>query len=615
MALLSSEAPITVMDGSMGRQLCLDGMPQDDLFRQIWSARALVDVSLHHMVVDAHKSYIEAGATLLITNAYGVQPTFYRRAFPDDWETKMLRDAELAAQLAVRAREESGASKKVRIFGCLPPLSESHRPDAFVQFLANEGKDFIVQTYRNLAKAALRGGCDALFLENLVSLDEAKLGIEAVKDLGVSLIVSMEGALRDVERNPHPERAPEVAECILEAKRAGAPIEALGFSCTEPETILSCLEALESAPGVREALKAAGVKLSTHANLNDRKEAHKKGFDVRTDKSQAIRARGDLVYDGFGGYIKFCHAFIKKGAEYVGGCCGCGPLAISSMSKLRDGKGFEHDTSTSTRTLEASVTVVRELAPTGVLRVGINLANTLLVKSHNSARHAEGIVPALATELARLLGVDVRYIPFASPGELADAVDADRWDVAFLAADAKRAATIAFSPPYVEIPSGYLKAQGSPITSLADVDKAGVRIASFAGTGYDNWLTKNIVHATLVRASSRAGAVELLSAGQADVLAGVREHLLEDAKKAPGAALLDGAFMSAAQSVGWRHGVGLESSTFLKSFVVDITTSGLLQTLLERDGADGKLEIARPSIERKRGVDGESPDGKRPRND
>jgi len=591
---------VTIMDGSMGRQLCLDGMPQDDLFRQIWSARALVDASLHQMVIDAHKSYIGAGAKLLITNAYGVQPTFYRRAFPENWEANMLRDAELAAKLAARAREECGVPN-VRIFGCLPPVSESHRPDAFAAFLAQEGRDFVVQTYRNLAKASLKGGSEALMLENMVSWEEAELALEAVRDLGVSLIVSMEGALRDVERHPHPEKAPEVAKLVIEAKRAGAPIEALGFSCTEPENILDCLKALESAVGMHQSLKDAGIKLSAHANLNDRSEAHKQGFDVRTDQSKAIRAREDLVYDDFGGYIRFCKQFVTHGAAYVGGCCGCGPAGISALrdtceGRVGGGKRSLNDTK-STPIAAASLIVAKALAPTGVLRVGINLANTLLVSRHGGARDAEGIVPSLAAELGLCLGVDVRFVAFASPGELANAADSERWDVAFLASDPARASKIAFSPPYVEIPASYLTTQGSPIKMLGDVDKEGVRIASFGGTAYDCWLAKNIKHATVVRASSRAGAVELVIAGNADVLAGVREHVLEDARKLPGATVIDGSFMSVTQAIGTKHGLGGDTDVFLTKFVAEAITSGFLEKLLVTAGAVGKLAVARSPIE------------------
>ena len=66
----------------------------------------------------------------------------------------MISDATLASKLAVQAREEAGASKEdVRIFGTLPPLNESHRPDLFATFLEQEGRPFIVDTYRALATA------------------------------------------------------------------------------------------------------------------------------------------------------------------------------------------------------------------------------------------------------------------------------------------------------------------------------------------------------------------------------------------------------------------------------------------------------------------------------
>ena len=45
-----------------------------------------------HTKVRTHERYIEAGATLITTNAYGVQPNYYKNAFPDeDWYGKMIR--------------------------------------------------------------------------------------------------------------------------------------------------------------------------------------------------------------------------------------------------------------------------------------------------------------------------------------------------------------------------------------------------------------------------------------------------------------------------------------------------------------------------------------------
>jgi polar amino acid transport system substrate-binding protein len=64
--------------------------------------------------------------------------------------------------------------------------------------------------------------------------------------------------------------------------------------------------------------------------------------------------------------------------------------------------------------------VISDLAPTGVVRAGINLSNFLLVTGISPAGDPEGVAPDLAREVATRLGVPVKYVPFKSPGELAD---------------------------------------------------------------------------------------------------------------------------------------------------------------------------------------------------
>ena len=46
-----------------------------------------------------------------------------------------------------------------------------------------------------------------------------------------------------------------------------------------------------------------------------------------------------------------------------------------------------------------------ELAPTGVLRAGINLSNFLLVTSKSEAGEPQGVSPGMAAEVAKRLGV------------------------------------------------------------------------------------------------------------------------------------------------------------------------------------------------------------------
>ena len=59
----------------------------------------------------------------------------------------------------------------------------------------------------------------------------------------------------------------------------------------------------------------------------------------------------------------------------------------------------------------------RILAPGGKLRVGINSANKLLVKS-DTAKAISGLAPEMGRRLAEELGEECVLVPFDSPGEI-----------------------------------------------------------------------------------------------------------------------------------------------------------------------------------------------------
>ena len=76
-----------------------------------------------------------------------------------------------------------------------------------------------------------------------------------------------------------------------------------------------------------------------------------------------------------------------------------------------------------------------ELAPTGVLRAGINLSNFLLVTGRSEKSEPVGVAPDMAKEIAASLGVPVTYVPFKSPGELADQAGKNVWDIGLIGAE------------------------------------------------------------------------------------------------------------------------------------------------------------------------------------
>jgi polar amino acid transport system substrate-binding protein len=231
-----------------------------------------------------------------------------------------------------------------------------------------------------------------------------------------------------------------------------------------------------------------------------------------------------------------------------------------------------------------------ELAPTGVLRAGINLSNFLLVTGKSASGDPEGVAPDMARAIADKLGVPVKYVPFPKPGELADQAGKNVWDIGLIGAEPERARTITFTNAYVEIEATYLVPAGSPLKAIADVDKPGVRIAVTARSAYELWLSANIKNAKLILSNSLDAACEQFVAEKLDALAGLRPRLLTDVKKLPGAHILDGNFTTVQQAVGTAPG-NKAGAAFLRSFVEEAKKSGLVGKLIERHKVVG-LSVA-----------------------
>ena len=230
--------------------------------------------------------------------------------------------------------------------------------------------------------------------------------------------------------------------------------------------------------------------------------------------------------------------------------------------------------------------VTSELAPTGVLRAGINLSNFLLVTGKSAAGDPEGVAPDMAREIATRLGVPVKYVPYKTPGELADMAGTGAWDIGLIGAEPQRAEKIAFTAAYVEIEATYLVPAGSPLKAIADVDRAGVRIAVTGRSAYGLWLDRNIKQAQLVRSDTLDSALEQFMRDKLDALAGLRPRLLSDVTKLPGARILDGQFTAVQQAIGTAR-KNAAGAAFLRSFVEEAKASGFVARLIERHKVRG----------------------------
>ena len=234
-----------------------------------------------------------------------------------------------------------------------------------------------------------------------------------------------------------------------------------------------------------------------------------------------------------------------------------------------------------------------ELAPSGKLRVGLNHGNFLLVTPGSSATDPRGVAPDVARELGRRVGVPVEFIRFDSAGKLGDGVKTGGWDVAFLGAEPQRAGEIAFTAAYLEIPSTYLVPAGSPIRSVADVDREGVRIAVAEKSAYELWLSRNIKHARLVLTKGIDGSYDAFVKDKLEVLSGLRPRLLTDVQKLPGARILDGQFTAVQQAIGTPK-ARAAGAAFLRTFVEAAKASGFVGEAISRNGSQG-VSVAPPA--------------------
>jgi polar amino acid transport system substrate-binding protein len=238
---------------------------------------------------------------------------------------------------------------------------------------------------------------------------------------------------------------------------------------------------------------------------------------------------------------------------------------------------------------QVSPAIRSELAPTGTLRVGLNMSNFLLTATDAATGKPKGVAADLGQELGKRLGVAVELVPFPSPGAVADAAKSGTWDVAFIGAEPQRANEIDFTAAYVEIEATYLVPPGSPIKAIADVDRPGIRIAISARSAYDLFLTRELKHAELIRERGDAILKRFMS-DKLDAMAGLRPGLMKDQQQFPGSRLLDGNFTAVQQAAGAPKGRPA-GAKYLKEFIEDIKASGLVAKTIEKNKIVG-LKVA-----------------------
>jgi len=221
---------------------------------------------------------------------------------------------------------------------------------------------------------------------------------------------------------------------------------------------------------------------------------------------------------------------------------------------------------------------LKDLAPTGKIRFAINLGNIVLAQTDPATGAPKGVTVDLARELGRRLDRPVELVPFDAAGKSFEALKAGQVDVVFLAIEPVRANEIAFTAPYVLIEGVYMVPKDSPLKTVADVDRPGIRVGVNKASAYDLFLTRTLKHAELVRGEN---GVELFAQQKLDAAGGVKQPLVAYARTHPEVRIMDGRFMEIQQAMGAAKGREA-GARYLRAFVEDMKASGFVADGLKR---------------------------------
>jgi polar amino acid transport system substrate-binding protein len=209
----------------------------------------------------------------------------------------------------------------------------------------------------------------------------------------------------------------------------------------------------------------------------------------------------------------------------------------------------------------------QQLAPTGVLRVCINLGNALLAQLDPTNQEPRGISMELAQALAKQLDAELQIQLVNTAKASVAAVANKKVDIGFFAIDPARAKDIAFTQAYLHIDASYVVRKEGSIKRLQDLDQANTRIVVGLGSAYDLFLSRHIQKAELVRAASTQEVMPVFWTNGYEVAAGLQHAMSQEVKQHSQLQILSPAFMAIAQAMGCHPSHSDEVKAGLQDFL------------------------------------------------
>jgi 5-methyltetrahydrofolate--homocysteine methyltransferase len=275
---------ILIADGATGTQLLKAGLTSG-IAPESWN------LDNPDAIRSLHRSYLDAGADIVLTNTFGASRIRLERHKLED---QVVPINTAAARLA---REAAGDSAFV--FGDIGPTGGLLKPYGKISFEEAQA------AFREQAEGLVAGGVDAILIETMSDLNEAKAAIEGVRlvDQEIPVLVTFSF---DTHGRTMMGLTPEKAATTIWT----LGVTAVGANCGR--TLTETLTAIEQ---MRAAVPEAVLIAKPNAGLPHTSD-------------------GNIVYDVTPEVMAgFARQFVAQGVRIFGGCCGSTPEHIQAIAR------------------------------------------------------------------------------------------------------------------------------------------------------------------------------------------------------------------------------------------------------------------------------------------
>jgi methionine synthase I (cobalamin-dependent) len=279
-ALVGSRPILT--DGAWGTELQQRGLAFGEC-PDAWN------LSRPEAVEEVARAYVDAGSRIILTNTF--------RANRIALDSAGLGSALADINRAGVAISKKAAGGRARVFASIGPTGKT-------MLTGEVNSDQVRTAFAEQARALAEAGADALLIETMSDLEEARLALAAALDTGLPAIVSF---TFDSGRNKDRTMmgiTPEEAAQVMQQEGAGA----IGANCGRGiEDFLPVCRRLRNP-------RDLPIWIKPNAGLPQLS-------DGRTTYATTPEE-----------FAAFVPALIEAGATFVGGCCGTSPAFIRSVA-------------------------------------------------------------------------------------------------------------------------------------------------------------------------------------------------------------------------------------------------------------------------------------------